>query len=204
MLSQAFMQLASEYTTDSALIEKFWAEVEQKHSESGRYYHTLTHLENLAAELSAIQSRITYWPELVFAVCYHDIVYRVQKSDNEEKSADLAAERLTALGVPEEACKRCLQHILATKGHAYSENSDTRFFTDADLAVLGKPWEQYEAYYRQIRQEYKVYPAMLYNPGRKKVLTHFLQMDRIFKTPYFYQQYEQQARKNLQQELNLL
>lgn len=204
MLSQAFMQLASEYTTDSALIQKLWEEIEQKHSESGRYYHTLTHLENLAEELSAVQSEITHWPELVFAICYHDSIYKVQKQDNEEKSAQLAEERLTALGVPQQSRERCIQHILATKGHESSENADTRFFTDADLSVLGRSWDLYEAYYRRIRQEYKVYPAILYNSGRKKVLNHFLQMDRIYKTPWFYQQYEQQARKNLQQELNLL
>ncbi|GGH81128.1 putative metal-dependent HD superfamily phosphohydrolase [Filimonas zeae] len=204
MLSQAFLQLASEYTTDSALVQKLWAEVEQKHSESGRYYHTLIHLENLVAELSAVQSHITHWPELLFAICYHDSVYKVQKQDNEEKSAQLAQARLTELGVPPQSRVRCVQLILATKGHAASEDSDTCFFTDADLSILGKPWEAYEAYYRQIRQEYKVYPSLLYNPGRKKVLNHFLQMPRIFKTQYFYQQYEQQARKNLQQELNLL
>lgn len=204
MLSQAFLQLASEYTTDSALVQKLWTEVEQKHSESGRYYHTLIHLENLVAELSAVQSQITHWPEVLFAICYHDSVYKVQKQDNEEKSAQLAQERLTELGVPQQSCERCVRLILATKGHAYSEEEDTRLFTDADLSVLGKPWEVYEAYCRQIRQEYKVYPAILYNPGRKKVLKHFLQMDRIYKTQHFFQQYEQQARKNLQQELNLL
>jgi predicted metal-dependent HD superfamily phosphohydrolase len=42
-----------------------------------------------------------------------------------------------------------------------------------------------------------MYPDFLYKPGRRKVLTHFLEMERIFKSDHFYQKYEEQARKNL-------
>lgn len=44
----------------------------------------------------------------------------------------------------------------------------------------------------------------MYNRGRKKALKHFLEMDRIFKTDYFFQKYENQARINLQKELEIL
>jgi hypothetical protein len=33
--------------------------------------------------------------------------------------------------------------------------------------------------------EYSIYPAFIYNPERKKVLNHFLLMDRIFKPAFF-------------------
>ena len=63
-------------------------------------------------------------------------------------------------------------------------------FTDADLAILGKDATTYMNYSHQIRQEYKVYPDFMYNPRRKNVLHHFLQMESIYKTPQFRQQYD--------------
>jgi predicted metal-dependent HD superfamily phosphohydrolase len=46
-----------------------------------------------------------------------------------------------------------------------------------------------------------VYPDVIYKPGRKKVLAHFLQMERIYKTGIFFTMFEKQARQNLQDEL---
>jgi len=62
----------------------------------------------------------------------------------------------------------------------------------------------YENYTHQLRKEYAVYPDLLYNEGRKKVLMHFLEMNRIFKTDEFYNQFEKQARENLKRELKEL
>ena len=81
-------------------------------------------------------------------------------------------------------------------------DTDTNLFTDADLAILGTDWNSYKKYYQQIRKEYSIYPDMIYNPGRKKVLHHFLHMERIYKTVWFYNRYEQQAIINLEKELN--
>ncbi|MNJ03033.1 hypothetical protein D3C73_1632060 [compost metagenome] len=55
-----------------------------------------------------------------------------------------------------------------------------------------------------MRQEYAIYPDLVYNPGRKNVLLHFLAMDRIFKTDYFFEKYEKPARENLRKEAELL
>jgi predicted metal-dependent HD superfamily phosphohydrolase len=90
---------------------------------------------------------------------------------------------------------------MATKGHTFSDDPDTNLFTDADLSVLGKPWPTYEAYFKNVRKEYAIYPDFLYKPGRKKVLQHFLTMPRIFKTEYFYDAYESNARENITREL---
>jgi predicted metal-dependent HD superfamily phosphohydrolase len=83
------------------------------------------------------------------------------------------------------------------KKHAISNNADTNLFTDADLSVLGESRDQYEKYCFQVRREYAIYPDIVYKPGRKKVISHFLQMERIFKTTAFSDRYEKQARENL-------
>jgi predicted metal-dependent HD superfamily phosphohydrolase len=56
-------------------------------------------------------------------------------------------------------------------------------------------------YTKQIRAEYAIYPDLLYNLGRKKVLKHFLEMPSIYKTPPFQVLYEAQAKANLGKEL---
>ena len=78
------------------------------------------------------------------------------------------------------------------------------FLLDADLAILGKDWETYENYIKQIRKEYSIYPDFLYNLGRKKILIHFLEFEEIFKTEHFKAKYEKIARENIQKEISML
>ena len=108
------------------------------------------------------------------------------------------------IAVPAESIEQCKKIILATKSHTENNDSDTNNFTDADLSVLGQNWESYSCYYKNVRKEYSVYPDLLYNPGCKKVLLHFLSMNRIFKTEYFYNKFEIAAKENLQKEMEFL
>jgi predicted metal-dependent HD superfamily phosphohydrolase len=103
--------------------------------------------------------------------------------------------------VPTEIIENCKSQILATKKHQDSSDIDTNFFIDADLSILGQDTETYKIYFQNVRKEYSIYPDLIYNPGRKKVLKHFLELKRIFKTEYFYAKYENQAKQNLQTEL---
>jgi predicted metal-dependent HD superfamily phosphohydrolase len=201
VLQQLFIETATKYTTDNKLVEGLWAEIENHYSGKKRYYHNLSHLQNLLTQLTIAKSNIQDWDAIVFSLFYHDIVYNTLKQDNEEKSAELAGKRLAEMHVPEEKITKCKQQILATKGHAISAETDTNLFTDADLSILGQPSDIYKEYCAQIRKEYSAYPDILYNPGRKKVLAHFLKMDRIFKTEVFFDAFEAQARKNICEEM---
>lgn len=201
MLHQTFIELAQNYTKDDNLVASLWKEIESKHSEPKRYYHTLEHLRHLLEQVTEIRGHIQHWDTLLFTLYYHDVVYNSSKSDNEEQSALLAEKRMKQLMVPSEKIELCVRQILATKSHGVSENRDTNLFTDADLSVLGQPWDVYAAYAQNVRKEYAQYPKLIYNAGRKKVLRHFLEMDRIFKTNHFFEKYEQQARENLVKEL---
>ncbi len=164
----------------------------------------MQHLESLLQQLSAVKSDISHWDTLLFTLFYHDIVYNSLKSDNEEKSAEFAERSMRQILVPREIMENCTAQILATKLHLDSPDQDTNYFTDADLSILGQDWRSYSAYYQNVRKEYAIYPDLIYKPGRKKVLKHFLGMERIFKTEYFYAKFEQQAKQNLKKELELL
>lgn len=204
ILQEKFTGLAKIYSVNDSLIESCLQELVKNYNSEKRHYHNLSHLENLFAELENIKHEIAGWNAICFSVFYHDAIYDVKKNDNEEQSALLAEKRLLELNVPDSVISRCKEQILATKSHQLSSENDTNLFTDADLSILGKSWEAYEVYYKQIRKEYSIYPDLLYKPGRKKVLKHFLEMPRIFKTDLFADRYEKQARENLRMELERL
>lgn len=204
MLQTLFIQLLSKYTSHTSLVNELWTEIEKNYSGKKRHYHNLQHLEHLLAQLQPVQQTIENWDTVLFTLFYHDIIYLAHRSDNEAKSAALAQQRLQQAGVSESIINSCTAQILATKAHQQATDPDTNYFTDADLSILGQPWEVYETYYKNVRKEYTMYPDFLYNPGRKKVLQHFLSMDRIFKTNHFFRLLETPARENLQREWALL
>ena len=204
MLRDIFFELSKRYIDDLPLILTLWNEIDKEYSHSSRHYHTLLHLENIILQLEAIRKEIADWDTVLYATFYHDIVYRSTKSNNEEKSAGVAAKRLSEINFPQDKISKCVGMILATKKHLYTGVNDTDLFTDADLSILGQPWEQYTVYFNQVRKEYSIFPDLIYIPGRKKVLNHFLRMDRIFKSTYFYDKLEVQAKENLVKELTVL
>jgi predicted metal-dependent HD superfamily phosphohydrolase len=131
-------------------------------------------------------------------------VYEIDRKDNEQRSATEADRKLNKLGVPPEKIERVHQEILATQHHQSDGDSDTRYLVDFDLAILGESPEKYENYSQQILKEYAQYPRHIYKRGRKKVLQHFLNLERIYQTEDFHSGFEQQARKNLEEEIESL
>jgi len=204
MLKETYITLLTKYSNNNNLINDLWTEIEISYSNKKRYYHTLQHLDNLLLQLTQVKSEIVSWDTVLFSLYYHDIIYNSLKSDNEEKSAEVAETRMKQISVPVLIIKNCKEQILATKKHLSNSDEDTNYFTDADLSILGQDWNTYSAYYKNVRKEYSIYPDLIYNPGRKKVLKHFLDMERIFKTEYFYSTLEQPAKRNIEMELQSL
>lgn len=197
-----FIDAASRYATPAQATTR-WEEIEGCYHETNRQYHTHAHLEHVLSELLPHKSSFINWHTLVFAIAYHDAIYNPLKNNNEEKSAAFADKQLSKINVPEQERTRCMQFILATKKHE-SADAETNLFTDADLSILGAEPGVYQRYAQQIRKEYGMYPDFLYNPGRRKVLQHFLSMDSIYKTGPFQFKYEARAKANLTQELEML
>ncbi len=204
MLKEVFISLLSRYTSDTALIESLWTDIEKKYSGRKRYYHNLIHLEHIYQDLIAIKDHIQDWDMVLFALFYHDYKYNILRQDNEEQSAKKAIEILNSLAVQENRVTLCEEFILATKGHHVSENNDVNYFTDTDLAILGSEWDVYKTYFTNVRKEYSYYPGLIYNRGRIKVLKQFIDMPRIFKTDHFFIALEGRAKSNIQREIELL
>jgi len=199
MLKDKFYTLCQKITTDHKYIEMLWSEISILYSTESRYYHTLSHLENIYNQLKPFQLT----PAIEFAIFYHDIIYNTKERDNEEKSALLARKRLKELGAREEIRNKVYELIIETKKHE-SNSLDTALFLDADIAILGSKLKVYKIYMQNIRKEYSIYSDKEYQEGRYAVLKSFLKKERLYLSNYFYNLYEQNARNNINYELTSL
>ena len=200
----AWKKLCSRYSADVALVAQLWEELEQAYTSKGHHYHTLVHLAYMLELAKKYGKKGERYNLLLFAIFYHDIVYSATQSDNEEKSAAIAGKRLAGLGLAPVDVAFVKEMILATKAHQQQSDDSINLLLDLDLAILGAHEERYDAYSQAVRQEYSLYPDLIYKPGRTKVLQHFLNQPSIYKTSLFKQNFEAQARQNLQRELKQL
>ena len=203
MFEDAFKSALLDFT-NKEIVEQLWLEIKSLYSARGRHYHVLSHLDHLIHELSQVKDNITDWQLLVFSIAYHDIVYNPLKSNNEEKSAGFCIERLSLLKFSDAQRNKCFSQIIATKAHSQSDDKDTNYLVDADLAILGSAPSEYRDYKVRIRKEYKMFPDLIYKPGRKKVLHSFLSKQHIYHTEEFRHKFEQQAVENINDELKEL
>lgn len=198
MFTELFKRVG--FTGDS--IQKHWLSLEKAYSQKSRHYHNLTHLKEMIACFKEHKNQLQFPDEVLYAIFYHDIIYKSTRKDNELKSAELAVELLpkhTNLNK-----QIVFDMIMSTKDHISKGVEDEKWLIDFDLRVLAKDWDDYEGYFQQIRKEYSLYPDFLYNPGRKKALQHFLEKDYIYQTETFKTLYETKARTNIQKEISEL
>jgi predicted metal-dependent HD superfamily phosphohydrolase len=204
-LKTLWNQLHQPITTDRQFTDETFADLVQAYEGKGRHYHTLQHIQAMFNSLQEYASLLRETDVVAFSIFFHDYVYNASSKTNEEESAEAAVQHLEKTGFPAEKTARVKAYIIATKTHVNAEQQpDLDYLLDFDLQILGAEPAIYEAYTRQIRQEYIQYPDLLYKPGRKKVLQHFLQMPAIYKTAEFRARYEAAARKNIETEITNL
>lgn len=203
-LKHNWNQLFHRYSVDEKLRDTQFELIYKQYSDSSRHYHNLDHISAMLSLTENYSDLIKEKDIVLFAIWFHDIVYNPLKKNNEEKSAGMAGEMMEKLKTEPDKIKRVQQYILTTKTHSGPADSDLSFFLDLDLSVLGSSAETYDNYCRNVRKEYSWVPDMLYKPGRMKVLQHFLDMERIFKTELFYNLFETKARENLRTEMDAI
>ena len=202
-LKQQWIQLSSPF--DPALSGEIFEEIILAYTGKGRYYHTTDHLVHLLQLSRDYSSYLSDKTAIDFAIFFHDIVYNVTRSDNEEKSAVFAEEKLARLGFSREKTELVKNHILATKTHQPNiENNDQLFFLDFDMSILGAEELVYVDYTKRVRQEFSIFPANMYRKGRRQFLENTLATAFIFHTEPFRLRLEERARENLRKELEEL
>jgi len=175
----------------------------------GRHYHDLRHIETLLGHAAACSAAIADRDAVEAAIWFHDAVYDTRRNDNEEMSAVLAETRLAGTAGAARIA-RIAAMIRATAGHLCPDlpdpahRSDCALFLDMDLAILGSPAAEFEAYDAAVRREYDWVPEPQWRHGRRTVLAGFLARDAIYASARFRASHEAPARRNLARALERL
>jgi predicted metal-dependent HD superfamily phosphohydrolase len=175
-----------------------------RYGEPHRKYHTLQHLAECLSAFEQVSSLATHPAEVEIALWFHDAIYDVKRSDNEERSASWAATGLAAGGAPAAVAQRVSALVLITKHTATPVTPDEQMLGDIDLGILGASEQRFAEYERQIREEYAFVPGFVFRRKRRAILQSFLQRPRIYGTARFYAALERAARVNLQNAVDSL
>ncbi len=190
-----------------------------RYAEPHRQYHTATHIMLVLRDLHDAARAVRAQPsaEVLAAALYHDVIYDPRANDNEVRSADLAATRLSDIGWSYTRCRSVAALVLATAGHLVQRDPadgndsidaadavDTALLLDADLAILGADPGAYLAYVNGVRAEYSHVDDDQWRSGRTAVLRRFLDRPRLFITEYMFSSYEHRARANIEAEVAAL
>lgn len=167
------------------------------YAEPQRHYHTQQHLLECLQLMQQLRHLATNPVAVEMALWFHDAIYEVRGSDNEQKSADWALQALAELGATAQFSQQVATLILATQHQQAPSDADAQLLVDIDLAILAASPERFAQYNQQIRAEYQHVPRWLYQLKRRQVLGSFLKRTSIFSTPYFRQHFEHKARLNL-------
>jgi predicted metal-dependent HD superfamily phosphohydrolase len=208
-LQQRWEIVLAPFATDKKLIVLLFADLVERYTEDGRYYHNLHHIQNVLNTIDALKALASDETAVRLAAWFHDVIYEVQPSSdgptNEERSALYAARALQPLSMPEPTIK-LVQRLICATALNYPAPDDANFhlLLDADLATLAADRDEYNQYARAIRREFAFVPEAQYRLGRTQVLESFLARERIFLTEPMYVQHERAARCNIQGEIDTL
>jgi predicted metal-dependent HD superfamily phosphohydrolase len=178
------------------------AELAAAYATSSRHYHDLRHIETLLGLAAACADAIADRDVVEAAIWFHDAIYDTRRRDNEERSAALAEARLAA-AADAQRIARIAAMIRATAGHVPPDFADAAathdgaLFLDMDLAILGSPAADFDAYDAAVRREYDWVGEPQWRQGRRAVLAGFLARKAIYATARFQTTHEVPARYNL-------
>ncbi|MEY9359033.1 putative metal-dependent HD superfamily phosphohydrolase [Bradyrhizobium yuanmingense] len=164
----------------------------------GRHYHNLAHIEDCLAALARVEGLSAAEREtLSEAIWWHDAVYDPTRTDNEERSAELAEQHVRA-----ELRQEVGRLIRLTKTHDVPAGDRLgAILISIDLSILGADPARYNAYAAAIRREFSHVAEGDYRAGRARVLRRFAAREVIFPDPVFAASFDRQARANLAREL---
>jgi predicted metal-dependent HD superfamily phosphohydrolase len=174
-----------------------WQELSAAYEDPSRAYHNLYHIADCLVRFDELAQHAVNPVAVEFAIWFHDIVYDTHAADNEERSAVVAAEFLSATSHGPAVAAL----IRSTRHDGQPGTPDASLLCDIDLSILGRAPAVYDAYAIAIRQEYSWVPLADYVRGRTRVLESFLGRSSVFALEEIEKIYGESARANLEREI---
>lgn len=191
-----YMKLAPNSVKNTADVWLRLGQLEHHYNESHRHYHNLVHIQYGYQQHWKFFGAMS--PVIFFAWTYHDSIYNPEASTNEEQSAKMFLQDNEVLGFNLEDADKIVNLILST-----THTGEKNLITDIDLSGLGAKPDVYDRNTHHIRQEYAFADDKMWKAGRSAFIQRFL-ADRIFYSPQFIAEYEEQARENMLREFAAL
>jgi len=190
------LQIPSEEETFNKLICAY--------SEKHRAYHSIKHIEDCLTKLDLSSELLEDLPAVEIAIWFHDAIYRPHSSTNEVDSADWASAFLSASGAPALLVNTVHSLIVATKHDVALSSTDQAVLVDIDLSILGSEPAEYRKFEENVRTEYRLVPGPIFRSKRAKILQSFLDRNSIYNIQQYRELYEESARVNLENAIQLL
>lgn len=178
--------------------------LEGLHANPIRAYHNLGHVTECLDMLEQVRSLAEDADRLEFALWFHDCVYVPGKSDNEQRSAEVARVAALAIGQSDSWAIGVVDLIMTTRHIAPPEGNDAAIIADIDMAVLAANTERYRRYAAAIRSEYGFATDEQFRAGRAAFLRGLIARPSIYFTAQLASSCERHARANIAEELELL
>lgn len=182
----------------------FFDRLQESYSERHRHYHTGRHIDECLTLFDELRGLCRFPDEVELAIWLHDAVYRPRRSDNEERSARLAADWLTAEGVESDVVERVRSLILVTRHTGRPASRDEQVLVDIDLHILGAPADRFDEYEAQVRREYSWVPSTVFRRRRAEILGDFQARDPLYHTEECRTRFEAAAKRNLARSIERL
>ena len=167
------------------------------YSEPQRVYHTLDHIQQCLSQFDKIRPQLQNPDAVELGIWFHDVIYQPGAADNEQLSANQFMEMTS--GLFDEAIRNTVsQHIMATLHCGEDvDNPDTKYMLDIDLSSFGLPWPEFLRDSKYLREEMDYLSDEVFYRKQFEFQRNLLDQPRFFKSDYFYDKCEDQARKNV-------
>jgi len=182
--------------------EELGRELLERWGEGHRKYHSRTHLLAVLEALDALVEPEQPPLAVTLAAWFHDAVYEGVAGEDEEASARLAEDRLTATGLAPREVAEVARLVRLTSTHSPTTgDSAGALLCDADLSVLGGEPESYARYLAAVREDYAHVSDEDFAQGRAAVVRQLLRLEPLFHSERAKTLWLAAARKNLSSEL---
>ncbi|XP_043280397.1 uncharacterized protein [Venturia canescens] len=199
---------------DTAVSETWFNRLNEVYSDEKRTYHNMNSLSEKLSHYNEIKDQLKNPQALLLAVFFQNFEYDPKALDGESQNLDHFNTFADEAGISpdnEVRIETCALLKVAST-HSTEEHKvggafggeDAHYLLDLDMAILGSSPEAYTDYREKIRGEYSFLSEPMYTALRLKVLQNFVQIPNIFATKEFREKFEEQARLNIQAEVELL
>lgn len=174
------------------------------YNEPQRVYHTLIHIESCFAMFDEVKHLLDNPDALALAIWFHDAIYELGACDNEKRSADWFMVETKGL-FADKLRQQVYTHIMATLHCGRTiEGRDSQFMVDIDLSSFGMPWPQFLRDSKNVRNERLDIPDHEFYTKQCGFQKALLERPKFFQSDYFFEHYEDQARRNLTEFFTLI